>query len=336
MMWWFSNKGCHLYLVASALLLGTGNISADKTPFPRLSPPVDCDMQRICAIQKYVDRATGPGRRDYRCGALTTEEHDGTDIRLRRNSDMRSNIHVIAAAAGTVLRVRDGMVDEDVTSGRASIGDRLAGNAVVIDHGYGWETQYSHLKLHSLQVKPGQKIMAGDIIGYIGMSGNAEFPHLHFEVRYRGEVIDPFAWQVSNGCGKGMSSMWDDRALAMFPYKPVEIMSSGFADNIVAVQQSIKVITIPSEFSDPPALLFWVTAKGVRPSDIRHVRIMAPDGTVLVDRTSQIGTGGLDWYGYSGLKRPAGGWVKGRYRASLILKRKDKIVGSAESVITVK
>lgn len=293
-------------------------------------------MTRVCAIQKYVDRAPGPGRRDYRCGALTTEDHDGTDIRLRRNSDIARNIPVVAAAAGTVLRVRDGMPDEDVTSGRVAIGNRLAGNAVVIDHGAGWVTQYSHLKQGSVRVRPGQRVAAGAPLGYVGMSGNAEFVHLHFEVRHDDRPVDPFAPAPRDGCGEHLTGMWTEASAKALNYHATEIMSAGFASNSAVVQQSSRALTTISELVDPPALLFWVTAKGVRPDDSQQVRILAPDGEILLDRTSRIGTGGLDWYGYSGVRRPAAGWRKGRYAGFFMLKRNGKLVGTIEAVISVK
>lgn len=293
-------------------------------------------MVRLCAVQKYVDRIAGPGRQDYRCGALTTEAHDGTDIRLRRNSDIARNVPVIAAAAGTVLRIRDGMPDEDVTSGRVAIGDRLAGNAVVIDHGGGWVTQYSHLKRGSVAVRPGQRVAAGARLGFVGMSGNAEFVHLHFEVRHDGRTVDPFAPASPTGCGGTGAGLWTEQSAKALSYRPVEIMAAGFAANSVAVQQASRALIAPSELVDPPALLFWVTAKGVRPDDIQQVRILAPDGEILLDRTSRIGTGGLDWYGYSGVRRPATGWRTGRYSGSLTLKRNGKIIDTGDALISVK
>jgi murein DD-endopeptidase MepM/ murein hydrolase activator NlpD len=292
-------------------------------------------MARVCAIQKYVDRVPGPGRRDYRCGALTTEEHDGTDFRLRRNSDIARNVPVIAAAAGTVLRVRDGMPDEDVTSGRVAIGDRLAGNAVVIDHGAGWVTQYSHLKQGSVRVRPGQRVAAGAALGFVGMSGNAEFVHLHFEVRHDGATVDPFAATSREGCGRELASLWTGPSAKLLGYHPVEIMSAGFAPNIAAVRQSSRALSVAAELVDPPALLFWATAKGIRADDLQQVRILAPDGEILLDRTSRIGTGGLDWYGYAGVRRPAAGWRRGRYSGIIILKRNQKNVGTTEAVISV-
>jgi len=63
------------------------------------------------------------------------------------------------------------------------------GNEVIIDHGYSYKTVYAHLS--RIFVKPGQKILRGQIIGYIGNTGKSTSPHLHYEVRKNGIPLNP-------------------------------------------------------------------------------------------------------------------------------------------------
>lgn len=63
------------------------------------------------------------------------------------------------------------------------------GNTIVIDHGNGYETQYSHLS--RMSVKQGQSIRRGDIIALTGDTGLSLLPHLHYEIRYEGNPVDP-------------------------------------------------------------------------------------------------------------------------------------------------
>jgi murein DD-endopeptidase MepM/ murein hydrolase activator NlpD len=63
------------------------------------------------------------------------------------------------------------------------------GRLVVVDHTDGVSTYYAHLS--KLLVAPGATVQAGEVIGRVGMSGNADGPHLHFEVHVRGAAIDP-------------------------------------------------------------------------------------------------------------------------------------------------
>ena len=62
------------------------------------------------------------------------------------------------------------------------------GNYVVLDHGGGLETEYQHMK--SLLVSAGQSMVQGQVLGYVGSTGNSTGPHLHFEARQDGAPAD--------------------------------------------------------------------------------------------------------------------------------------------------
>lgn len=63
------------------------------------------------------------------------------------------------------------------------------GNEVLIDHGFGYKTRYAHMSIVS--VAEGMKLKRGDCIGESGNSGKSTGPHLHYEVLYRGERVNP-------------------------------------------------------------------------------------------------------------------------------------------------
>jgi murein DD-endopeptidase MepM/ murein hydrolase activator NlpD len=63
------------------------------------------------------------------------------------------------------------------------------GNKIVINHGYGYKTIYGHLR--GFNVKPGQKVHRGDIIGFVGSSGLSTGPHLHYEVELNNTKVNP-------------------------------------------------------------------------------------------------------------------------------------------------
>ena len=63
------------------------------------------------------------------------------------------------------------------------------GNSVIINHGFGFKTRYAHMKV--ITVQPGQAVKRGDCIGQSGNSGKSTGPHLHFEVIYRGNYVNP-------------------------------------------------------------------------------------------------------------------------------------------------
>lgn len=63
------------------------------------------------------------------------------------------------------------------------------GNHVVVDHGFGYKTRYAHLK--SIGVVEGMKVKRGECLGLSGNSGKSSGPHLHYEVIYKGNPINP-------------------------------------------------------------------------------------------------------------------------------------------------
>ncbi len=63
------------------------------------------------------------------------------------------------------------------------------GNNVVVDHGFGYKTRYAHL--HSISVQKGQKVLRGEELGTLGNTGKSTAPHLHYEVLYRNNPVNP-------------------------------------------------------------------------------------------------------------------------------------------------
>jgi murein DD-endopeptidase MepM/ murein hydrolase activator NlpD len=93
----------------------------------------------------------------------------------------------LAAAEGTPVRAADGgTVTFSGVSGSMTSG---YGQMVIIDHGNGRETYYAHLS--TMDVKEGQQIASGDVLGNVGSTGGVTGAHLHFEVRENGEPVDP-------------------------------------------------------------------------------------------------------------------------------------------------
>ncbi len=63
------------------------------------------------------------------------------------------------------------------------------GNHIRIDHGFGYLTLYAHLSKYN--VKAGQHVNRGDVIGYVGSTGRSQGPHLHYEVWYNDDAVNP-------------------------------------------------------------------------------------------------------------------------------------------------
>ena len=70
------------------------------------------------------------------------------------------------------------------------------GNHIEISHGFGYLTLYAHLSKYN--VRQGQRVKRGDIIGYVGSTGRSQAPHLHYEVHKDGKVVNPINFYYGN------------------------------------------------------------------------------------------------------------------------------------------
>jgi murein DD-endopeptidase MepM/ murein hydrolase activator NlpD len=68
--------------------------------------------------------------------------------------------------------------------------DRGFGNMITLDHGFGYRTLYAHMEAFN-NIKLGQKVKRGDVIGYVGSTGLSTAPHLHYEVHKYGKAVNP-------------------------------------------------------------------------------------------------------------------------------------------------
>ncbi|HPM29678.1 MAG TPA: M23 family metallopeptidase [Chryseolinea sp.] len=100
-----------------------------------------------------------------------TYHHEGLDFAAPRGTD------IFATADGRVILVNKATVEAGY------------GNRIEIDHGNGFITVYAHLE--NINVKQGQKISKGYIIGGVGNSGGSIAPHLHYEIVRNGKQVDP-------------------------------------------------------------------------------------------------------------------------------------------------
>jgi len=77
----------------------------------------------------------------------------------------------------------------DGTIESVSSGKRGMGNYITVNHGFGYKSTYAHLE--SFNVRQGQKVRRGDVIGFVGNTGMSIAPHLHYEIKLNGENVDP-------------------------------------------------------------------------------------------------------------------------------------------------
>ncbi|MES2131646.1 MAG: M23 family metallopeptidase [Bacteroidota bacterium] len=143
----------------------------DESTVFQITPDTEFPESQIIKIESdslgtYSHPRVGPVNSKF--GWRDGRMHKGIDINLHRGD--------------AVVAAFDGMV-------RIAHAKGGFGNVIIIRHYNGLETVYAHLS--KIKVKPGQVVLSGQLIGLGGSTGHSSGPHLHFEVRFKGQAINP-------------------------------------------------------------------------------------------------------------------------------------------------
>ena len=286
-----------------------------------LAFPVDCTLGATCHIQQYADHDPGPGARDFTCGPLSYDGHDGTDIALATRAEMAAGVSVLAAAPGRVKGMRDGIADFAPV-----IADKECGNGLVIDHGDGWETQYCHMKQGSVAVQTGDLVETGTPLGQVGQSGMAEFPHMHLSVRHNGEKLDPFSLTPTT-CGAAADDLWTVDPLI----EPGGLLKTGITDRVPDYDAIKAGLPSPDLPGDAPALVLWTYLFGSQPGDAIVFTLNGPEGDILTERVV-LEKAQAQAFRAVGRKLKTAAWPQGKYSGTAVLIR-DRVELERQTVI---
>ena len=191
------------FLAEDGTKLASVSLTIRKTVFPSqnvtLAPQIEAlrstteEMQTLTAfrdsvsdIKYWQDPLVPPlpgcvispfGVKRLHNGKATGEFHMGIDQRGAEGAP------IIAVAAGVVKIVQP---------------FNVLGGTVAIDHGQGLETMYLHMS--KLNVELGAHVNKGDVIGYVGATGRANGPHLHWVVYVNGVAVNPQQWVTLKSC----------------------------------------------------------------------------------------------------------------------------------------
>lgn len=305
-------------LTAGTLLLGLcAPVQGGDLP---LQLPLRCIPGKDCWVVNYPDADPGQGARDYACGHMTYDGHDGTDFAIRDTRAMEEGVTVVAAAAGVVRAVRDRMADVSVRAADAeSLSGRECGNGVRIEHAGGWDTMYCHLKAGSVSVKPGESVQAGTRLGLVGLSGKTEFPHLHFTVRHRQTPVDPFVGlQGAPACELGAAPLWRSEVLAILPYTRAAIYNFGIAQEVPRAENARRGDYRSRTLApSAPMLAVWADVWGVREGDIIRFEVDGPDGKVRMRGDAHVKRNQVRIFRALARERRLATWPVGAYKARI-------------------
>ncbi|MEO0802511.1 MAG: M23 family metallopeptidase [Cyanobacteria bacterium J06642_2] len=311
------------------------SFSANAQTAPKLGLPISCTLGEDCFILQYFDRDPGPGATDFSCGRMTSDGHDGTDFAISDEQTMASGIPVLAAEKGTVLRIRDGIPDLRLEgdSDLSALEGSECGNGAIVDHGGGWETQYCHLRQGSVTVAPGDQISQGDVLGFVGESGLASFPHVHFTVRHQNEEVDPFVGLVppANCQDQPRQPLWKTEVT----YSPTGLIRAGFSDRPPEIAElwagQFDGSRLPKDSS---AIVFWTHIYGVLEGDIEQIQLLDPSGTVVAENQQSLSKSQRIWTSFIGKRANSNNdFAAGTWHGRYVLERDGEILIQSETAI---
>ena len=323
-----------LYLLGSALVLAA--------PVPVLAVdlglPIDCTLGETCFIQQFPDLATGPEVADPWCGRASYDGHDGTDFRIRTMTEVQSGVPVIAAADGVVVGLRDGEPDHLIASEAeaAEVANVECGNGVLLDNGNGLETQYCHLRQGSVAVSEGQSVQRGDVLGYVGASGLAAFPHVHLSVRQDGVAVDPTSGRrLDEGCSMSPGTtepLWDMAVIPQLRGWEGEILDLGFAGAPVE-HNLLSQAPPPVPDANSDAFVGWAWFSNLQDGDAITLRLLDGQGGVVAENTMVVEGNKADYSAFAGKR---GAPAPGDYTVEASVAREGTVVIEGSEAITVK
>jgi hypothetical protein len=302
---------------------------------PLLGSPVGCEIGTECFVQQYVDLDPTTATMDPFCEKSTYDGHDGTDIRVLSMRDVRRGVPVLAVADGTVLRIRNDAPDVLVRTPqeREAVAGRECGNGLVVEHAGGVEAQYCHLREGSVQVRPGDRVSAGQTLGLIGASGLAEFPHVHLTVRRQGTAVEPVTGLAGDAACDASArldaSLFDAAVAEKLAVVGPQRLASGLSDGPVTEELLVGEAPPLPPGRDASAIVGWSWLVNLRKGDRLTVRLLSPDGSVFAENeVPALDRDKASYVAYAGRRRAP---TSGDYAVEAIVRRGDAVILSDRS-----
>lgn len=274
---WYASAGTH---TAEVILDADNNVAeaneSDNTlsfMFTTIAPSLPAKFiwpfvpGQAMSTVNYVDADLQSGQaHDIFGGPFTYDGHDAFDTNPGVSfARMDAGVPILAAADGTVVEAQDGNFD------RWTSATNPPANYVVIDHGNNWRTVYYHFMRNTVTVKVGDTVSAGQIIGYMGSSGNSTGLHVHFGVQHDGRRVETMA---------DAASYFVDPPTYEGNVAP-EVMDSGLTNYVVwpdLTERPSDITTFPTSTNwDAWA---WFQMSHWSAGDTFHARWYRPDGTL--------------------------------------------------------
>ncbi len=269
------------------LLTSTVNANPGKLLFP-----LDCELGKSCWVSNLPSHHLQDKQLDFRCGPITYEYNDGTDIAIKDIKQMQEGVSVIAPIKGVVELKRDGVDDINAKGiDRKPLEGKECGNEVVISNDE-MQIQLCHLKNKSIRVNVGDEINAGDVIGEIGLSGLTEYPHLHMSLHDKSDTvvreIDPF-YGSQPDCGLQPKSLWSNPGYMEKHATTGIVYNYGFTFEKVTAERVMSGDYLGAQPEYPEEFIAFVDIFSVNKGDKLTISILDSDNNLFTKREHEFG-----------------------------------------------
>lgn len=257
-------------------------ISQEKNTLQKLYKPLELSFPLLCQLNQD-------------CWILTSEEK-GTDIAVKTYNESGKATPVLSAQDGTVV-----LVNKDINN------QSFYGNSVVVEHTNGWKTVYSHLKTGSINTEVGKFAGKGKQIAELGMSGKADYPHLHFTVYKNGEFYKP---------------SWDPLSKNDYSAKDLVLAKAGVSmitPDLNSIREGKYDAT--TVLSDTPTIYLWVYGFKLKKGDFIKFSMKNSNNVSVISSVVEVSADYTETF-YT-ISKPKGeeSWSVGNYKAKVELIR---------------
>ncbi len=255
--------------------------SRQPTSLPsRFLTPIGGEQGRDWTIAAYPDHEPGPDARDYKGGLFSSQAALDTRYLVANAAAMDRGVPVYAAAGGTIVSIEGRFPDRPLRSDAAVAAGE---NRVVIAHGNGWLTVYSHLMGNSIAVREGDSVQAGQLIALVGSSGGVGDAQLGFQVYHSdgSNLGDSNASLVPVDTWMAPGAYWNNPSPYQGETAP-RLMDGGISDSpFLEADFAERPADAASVTTRAPRTLWhWMRFSHLRLGDRVDFQWIRPDGSV--------------------------------------------------------
>lgn len=183
-----------LLAALAILMIGRHELSMDAARRARQEAPPAATQGATAPAQAQPVVDIGRDRLIIPVQGLEASDLVDTWGAARSEGRAHQGIDIMATQGTPVLAVADGRIAKFFDSERGGV------TIYQVDEGENWIYYYAHLNARVWHLREGDQVRRGQVIGYVGSTGNATTPHLHFEIQragadgrwWRGEAINPY------------------------------------------------------------------------------------------------------------------------------------------------